>query len=200
MTVEEGIRRLVEKMLSGVDRVTHTWSRARAAARARRRERPRRVVFICYGNICRSPYAAARLRHMLAASGVTGVEVDSAGFIGPDRPADPQAAAIARERGLELGAHRSKLVGAADVRRVDLCLVMTRAQRDQLREEYGVPAGRVELLGDFDVADPPHREIPDPYGKPNEEFRRVFGQIERSVAGLSVIWPSRKAPQEGVRS
>jgi len=73
------------------------------------------VVFICYGNICRSPYAAARLRHMLATSGVTGVEVDSAGFVAPGRPADRQAAAIARERGTELGAHWSRLVGEADV-------------------------------------------------------------------------------------
>jgi protein-tyrosine phosphatase len=195
VTVAEGRRRFVEKVLSGVDRVTHTWSRARAAARARRREPPGRVVFVCYGNICRSPYAAAWLRHTLAMSGVADVEVDSAGFIGPGRPADRQAAAIARERGLDLGAHRSKLVGAADVGRAALCLVMTRAQRDQLLGEFGVQGDCVELLGDFDVEDPPRREIPDPYGKPDEEFRRVFGQIERSVTGLCATWLLRDVPR-----
>jgi len=194
MTVADGTRRLVETVLSGVDQVTHTWSRARAAARVRRREPPHRVVFICYGNICRSPYAAAWLRHLLAAAGGAGVEVDSAGFIGPGRPADPQAAATARERAIDLSGHQSKLVKVTDVDRADLCLVMTRGQRDQLLEEYGVPGDRVELLGDFDTDDPPRREIPDPYGKSAEEFRRVFSQIERSVAGLSAIWALGEAP------
>jgi protein-tyrosine phosphatase len=195
VTVAEGRQRFVEKVLSGVDQLTHTWSRSRAATRARRREPPRRVVFVCYGNICRSPYAEACLRRALAISGLAGIEIESAGFIGPDRPADRQASAIARERGLDLGAHRSRLVAAANLSRADLCLVMTRAQRDQLLAGFGVPDDRVELLGDFDVDDPPRREIPDPYGKPDEEFRRVFSQIERSVAGLRAIWSVRVAPR-----
>lgn len=72
---------------------------------------------------------------------------------------------------------------------------MTRAQRQQLLVEFGIPEDRVELLGDFDMEDPPRREIPDPYGKPDEEFRNVFSQIERSVTGLCAIWLMREAPK-----
>lgn len=143
---------------------------------------------VCYGNICRSPFAAACLRRQLEASGSRLVQVDSAGFIGPGRPANQQGAGIALEFGLDLSNHRSRLIRDTDARHASLLLVMTKAQREQLVSEFGIARNSIELLGDFDTDDPPYREIPDPYGKPDSEFRRVFAQIQRSADGLCSIW------------
>lgn len=181
-------QRVVDKVRSQADRLTHTWSRKRAQLRLRRRGRPRRIVVLCYGNICRSPYAEAYLRHRLGRDGVTNVYVGSAGIIGPDRPANEQGAATALSRGFNLSAHRSRLFTDEDAGMTDLILVMTRSHRDHLIRRFGVSRERIELLGDFDVEDPPYREISDPYGHPEEEFKRVFGQIERSVEGLCAAW------------
>lgn len=189
MALAEVWERVREKVLSRVDRVTHTSDRKAAKLRTTRRARPGRVVLVCYGNICRSPYAAAYLRRRLAEAGIKGVDVDSAGLIGPGRPANRQGAAIALERGLDLSGHQSRLFLASESGRADLVLVMTRRQREQLIEQFGVPVERIELLGDFDVEDPPFREIADPYGKSDDEFRRVFTQIERSLDGLRALWP-----------
>ena len=194
MALAELWERVRERVLSRVDRITHTSDRKAAKIRATRRTRPGRVVLVCYGNICRSPYAAAYLRRRLAEGGVEGVDVDSAGLIGPGRPANRQGAAIALERGLDLSGHRSRLFLASDSARADLVLVMTRRQREQLVNEFGVPVERIELLGDFDAEDPPFREIADPYGKSDEVFTRVFLQIERCVDGLCACW-TEQAPK-----
>jgi len=149
---------------------------------------PRRVVFVCYGNICRSPYAAEFSRKRLTAVGVRELIVESAGFIGPGRPANERGAAIAMNRGVDLSEHRSTLITKARLEKADLILVMSRRQRSKLVEQFGVPEDRVELLGDFDSHDPPHREIIDPYGKPDTDFIAVFEQIERSIEVLCGIW------------
>lgn len=96
--------------------------------------------------------------------------------------------AVAVQRGHDLSGHRSRLFGAADSMRADFVLVMTHRQRAQLVSEFGVRPDRIELLGDFDQEDPPHREILDPYGKSDEVFEDVFSQIDRSVDGLLAAW------------
>jgi protein-tyrosine-phosphatase len=188
VTVSEGWERILVRLRWGADRLTHTWDRRRARTRARRRGKPRRIVIVCYGNICRSPYAAAYLRKQLAVMNFQSILIESAGLIGPDRPANQQGIAVAMRRGVDLSGHRSKLVRQGDALASDLVLVMTHALRDYLIQRCGSPKACTELLGDFDIDNPPYREIPDPYGKPDAEFERVFTQIERSVKGLCESW------------
>jgi protein-tyrosine-phosphatase len=76
----------------------------------------------------------------------------------------------------------------------DLVLVMTHNQRVRLVTEFGVPKERIELLGDFDIEDPPYREILDPYGKSDAVFAEVFSQIDRSIGGLFAAWTPEKEP------
>lgn len=177
-------RTIIDSLRSGLDRLTHSSDRRRARTRLGRGRLPRRILIVCYGNICRSPYAEAYLRRRLQEAGMQDVEVESAGFFGPNRPADKRGSAIARLRGLDLGNHQSRLVQPADAARADLVLAMTRRHRDELVRCFGIPPERVELLGDFDPADPPQREIADPYGQSDEFFQEVFGQIERSIVGF----------------
>ncbi len=197
MALADAWGKIVEGLLSGMDRLTHTTDRRRANLRASRRGRPRRIVVVCYGNICRSPYAAACLRLRLSKRGIPDVQVESAGLFGPGRPADPQAAGIALQRGLDLGDHRSRLFRNADSEHSDLVLVMTRSQRDLLIRRFGVHEECIELLGDFDVGDPPVREISDPYGRSDDEFKRGFAQVERSIEGLCLTWADQGASQGG---
>lgn len=190
-------QKIVEKTQSRVDRLTHTRDRRRAASRVRRNRRPRRVMVVCYGNICRSPYAEAYLRSSLQQAGIPGIEVVSSGLYGPDRAANEQGAALALARRIDLSRHRSKLFHASDATRSDLVLVMTRSQQAQLMRQFGVPRDRIELLGDFDTEDPPYREIVDPYGHPDDVFRKVFDQIERSLDGLRSAWAGQGAAHDG---
>lgn len=195
MAHETALQRMRARMLSLADRVAHTAHRHRARLRAYRRGRPRRIVVVCHGNICRSPYAAEYLRRELLRLKVNGTVVDSAGLIGPGRPANEQGALVALARGVDLSEHRSRLFRPADADPSTLVLVMTRSQRNDLQSQFGVSSASIELLGDFDTDDPPSREISDPYGHPAEEFKRVFGQIERSLQGLCAIWLTQLVAQ-----
>ncbi len=179
------------------DSITHSWNRKRARHRATLRGIPPRVVVVCYGNICRSPFAKAYLLQRLGELGLSDVEIDSAGLYGPDRPANTQAKAAAHSFGLDLAGHKSRLFLGHDTGQATLVLAMTRSQRNILTRQFGVPQDRIELLGDFDVEDPPSREIADPYGQSDEQFKAVFNGIARSIDGLCAIWASYGRSQAG---
>lgn len=83
------------------------------------------VLVVCTGNICRSPMAAAVLAARLTELGVP-VEISSAGFVTDDRPAPPEVLDVLDARGLDVRAHRSRRLGAADLERPDLVLCMER--------------------------------------------------------------------------
>src|SRR5262244_3858203 len=78
--------------------------RRRSARATLKRARPRSLLVICHGNICRSPFAEVFLKRLLDAS---GTEVTSAGFIGPGRTPPQEAIGEAARRGEDLSSHRS---------------------------------------------------------------------------------------------
>lgn len=89
--------------------------------------RPRSVLFVCQGNILRSPMAAALFRRELAAHGRSGEVVESAGFHPPaGRPADPRGRRLAPEFGVSLEEHSSQLLSSHLVDRTELIVVMDR--------------------------------------------------------------------------
>src|SRR5712692_6786997 len=96
------------------DRLLHPWRRRVAREALTSRGLPRLTLVVCHGNICRSPYAAAVLGGLLHQG--RDRDVVSAGFIGPDRPAPPEAVSVARARGVDLSRHRSRLLLPSDVR------------------------------------------------------------------------------------
>ncbi len=143
---------------------------------------------LCYGNICRSPYAAARLRQLLEERALDHVVVESGGFFGPGRPANDMARRLSTGRGLDLSAHRSRLVDAPIGALASLVLVMTHQQAVASARDVGILPSRVELLGDFDPLPVESRDIPDPYGHPPEVFERVFDRIDRCLLALVETW------------
>jgi protein-tyrosine phosphatase len=151
------------------------------------RASPAGVLFVCMGNICRSPTAEAVFRALLAQASLTGrIAVDSAGThdyqLG--QPPDPRALAAARRRGYDLPARRARLVGAQDFTRFDWILGMDRGNLDVLEtlrpSEY---RGTVGLFLDY-APEIGMLEVPDPYSGAEEDFDYVLDIIERGSAGL----------------
>jgi protein-tyrosine-phosphatase/predicted ATP-grasp superfamily ATP-dependent carboligase len=155
---------------------THHGSVMRAIAR---KGRPRRLLFLCHGNICRSPIA----RH-LADRRLAGLEIDSAGFHPQaGRPAPDHVRSAAESAGLDLAQHRSRRVSALDIERADLILCMDPVNLDAVRREFPAAADRATLLGLLGT--PARAHIPDPYSLSEEETREVIATIDTSIAGLS---------------
>jgi|SRR5690606_6973904 len=149
--------------------------------------RPMRILFVCLGNICRSPAAEAALRDALAEAGLAdSVEVDSAGtgdwHIG--EPPDPRMVAAAAEAGLTLRG-RARLVTREDFETADLILVMDRANLADVRALAPDDAARdkVRLFREFDDgAD--GDEVPDPYFGGPEGFAEVVDIVRAAARGL----------------
>jgi protein-tyrosine phosphatase len=149
--------------------------------------RPIRVLFVCLGNICRSPLAEAVFRHLVSERGWTErFEIDSAGTSGWHRgsPPDPRSTEAARRRGITL-AGGSRKVTAADLRAFDYVIAMDAenlAALDELHAESG-GAADVRRLREFEPgAD--SLDVPDPYYGGPRGFDDVHDIVERGCAGL----------------
>jgi protein-tyrosine-phosphatase len=175
--------RAARAMLGRVERVLHPLRRTLARRRLARPRPPDVILVLCYGNICRSPYAASFLARVLRDRGVE-TEVSQGGFFGPDRPAHATAITVARDRGIDLESHRSRMVTAAEARRAGLVIVMEWGQARRVETEFGVRTDRILILGDLDPDPVATRRIPDPYGHAPEVFRETYDRIDRCVRAL----------------
>lgn len=136
----------------------------------------RRLLFLCNGNVCRSVLAAAHARRRL---GDDVACVDSAGLAhAAGRPPPDLAVKVAAAMGLDLGRHRSSPVSAEQVHRADFVFVMDRLT--VLRTWRRFPEARTKLF----LLDAP-REVPDPWGQPEQRFQEVFEQICGSIERLA---------------
>lgn len=148
-----------------------------------------RVLFVCLGNICRSPSAEGVFRAQVVAAGLSDrIVIDSAGtgdwHIGkvPDSRARDAAAA----RGIDIGALRARQVTADDLRKYDYVLAMDGDNLADLERLAAATAGavaNVALLGDYSER---YRgqAVPDPYFGGEHGFEQVLDLIEDAVAGL----------------
>lgn len=152
---------------------------------------PHRVVFVCLGNICRSPTAEGVLRKLAADADLDGaVVVDSAGTAGwhEGDPPDRRSVAEARARGLDITGMRGRRVAAHDFDRFDLLLAMdSENQRDLLALAPDDAArAKVHLLREFDpdAVAAGDLEVGDPYYGGPDGFALVYDQIEAACRGL----------------
>jgi protein-tyrosine-phosphatase len=149
------------------------------------------VLLVCSGNTCRSPMAEALLRRALEQHGPAGVTVSSAGTgASPGAPASEGAYLVALEAGLDLSAHRARLLTAELVRDSRLILVMSRSHLRQVTELGG--EGKSFLLGSFGGEGRLPAEVADPFGAGLDEYRDTLQQLAQAVAG------TRRRLAEGV--
>jgi protein-tyrosine phosphatase len=147
-----------------------------------------RILFVCLGNICRSPTAEGTMRALVRDAGLEEeIEIDSAGtgswHVGssPDR----RAAAAARARGIALEG-RAREVSERDFADFDLLIAMDRSNLRALQALAPSEEARakVRLLREFDPADPRPADVPDPYYGAAGGFEEVLDLVQVSCAGL----------------
>jgi protein-tyrosine phosphatase len=149
--------------------------------------RPTRVLFVCLGNICRSPAAEGVFLHLLASHGLEErFAVDSAGTGGwhVGKPADPRMQAAAARRGIQLPS-RARQLEPADLQRFDHILTMDgdnlRAVRSLARSHPG--AARIAAITDHCRSNDAD-QVPDPYYGGVDGFEQVLDLLEDACAGL----------------
>jgi protein-tyrosine phosphatase len=146
-----------------------------------------KVLFVCLGNICRSPTAEGVFRHFVVRAGLDAhIEIDSAGthayHVGA--PPDARARQAAQQRGIDLSGLRGRKATRADIERFDYVLAMDEENYQNLMAIC--PPGleeKVRLFLEF-APHRPERDVPDPYYGGETGFERVLDMIEEASQGL----------------
>ena len=146
-----------------------------------------RVLFVCTGNICRSPAAHAVLESKLRGQEWASIQVDSAGTGGwhTGELPDPRARREGARRGYSL-LHPARQIGRSDFEEPGLLIALDRGHYRALRQlaPSGFPEERLALLRSFDPEAGPMAEVADPYYGDERDFSEMFDVIEAAMPGL----------------
>ena len=148
----------------------------------------KRIMFVCSGNICRSPLAHRVFEHHLRQEGVEGrfhVESSGIGSWHVGENIDPRMRGTAREHGLNIS-HRAQQLSAADLEEYDLILVMEQSHRRQIERQARDPEimEKVRLFREWDPKGGPTAEVPDPYYGGGSGFEEVYQMVDRTSKAL----------------
>ena len=164
------------------DRILHRRRHREVRERLSGGQRPRRILVVCHGNNCRSPYLQAVLQRALP-----DLAVNSAGLFGSDRTVPEISVALSAKRGLDLSRYRSRPLTQSTVGSADLVIVMDSDQARQIGLLF--PRNRVPIVvaGDLDPKFDSSRAITDPWNRSSDVFESSFNRLDRCAATLISI-------------
>lgn len=146
---------------------------------------PIRVVFVCWGNICRSPIAERVARFAASEAGLTGVQFTSAATSTEElgNPMDRRAAKVLREHGYDADEHRAHQIQRAEIESADLVISMEDIHTTKMLT-MAPDATNLSLLTDYDPNAEPGSGVPDPwYGTP-AGFYGTLSAVEAAIPGV----------------
>ena len=153
------------------------------------------VIFVCMGNICRSPSAEGVFRAFVEQHGLQErIEIDSAGTHAyhSGEPSDSRAIAAAARRGYSLTEIRARRIEDADFERFDHIIAMDRGNLEILRARAGdLHSEKVTLFLDYSAGD--ETEVPDPYYGGSAGFEKVLDLVEDASRGLLEMLSNKTA-------
>lgn len=143
----------------------------------------RHLVFVCWGNICRSPMAERVARRAIAETGA-GVTVESFGISDEEsgNPIDRRAVKILSGAGYDAGGHRARRVARADLESADLVVAVEPFQVDRLKRL--APDANIRLLNDFNPAMEPGTPLVDPWYGDLAGFETTLADIEAAMPAI----------------
>ena len=144
-----------------------------------------KVVFVCWGNICRSPMAERVARGLAERDGLDGVRFTSAGVSSEEtgHPIDARARRVLEGSGYDSGHHRARRITAADIADADLVIGLEPLHVDRMRRL--VPdATNLHLLTDFDPDAEPGSGIDDPWYGDADGFHDTLAAVEAAMPGV----------------
>jgi protein-tyrosine phosphatase len=160
------------------------------------RSRPVRVVFVCWGNICRSPIAERVAEQKAAEQGLTDVQFSSAATSDEElgAPMDRRAAAVLRDRGYRADGHVAHQIDADEIESADLVIAMEDIHvRKMLALDPG--ADNLSLLTDYDPAATPGSGVPDPWYGTQAGFYDTLSAVEAAIPGVLDAVRDLQAPR-----
>jgi len=169
------------------DRLLHRRRHLAVGRRLSRAQRPRKILVVCHGNVCRSPYLQAVLQRALPE-----LTVMSAGFFGSDRPVPQISVTLSAKRGLDLSRYRSRPLMQSTVSNVDLVIVMDSDQASEIARRFGVNRARIVIAGDLDPRFDASRAIKDPWNQSGDVFESSFDRLDRCAATLVAVLQGAK--------
>jgi protein-tyrosine phosphatase len=146
---------------------------------------PVKVVFVCWGNICRSPIAERVAERMAADEGLTGVEFASAATSREEigAPIDPRARRVLAAHGYRDGGHSAHQITPDEIADADLVVAAEPIHADRMLR-MAPDADNLSLLSDYDPDAPEGSGLPDPwYGGP-EGFEETLAAVEAAMPGV----------------
>ena len=141
------------------------------------------LLFVCSGNTCRSPMAAAYFNFLCRQNGITEVRARSAGTSADEgRPASPGACSVMNALGLSLRNHSSARISAEIIDDAEAVYVMTAAHLKSLQKEFKSQAGKFKLLMSLT---PVAEDVADPYGGDADDYNNCFLSMIPALAELA---------------